>query len=254
MLLVDFILPDGPDWRWQSASALYKTNSRLSRRHDRWVKAAVAYLRQGAPEGAIHEARGLHLGTAHIRNRIEAVLMCADLTIEQMAEYLGIPVPTLEAFEALFFSVFPYHGRPGALISRTVTPAECMEPWDMTRPAFQKFLAACNGFRLLRPVLEPDCMTPEVREELEGIKGAQEARDWSLRQWSRPVNPTNIGAITEEVLQGMQEEPLEATPMTGDILDLLRTIMVEKSMTCAPELKPLATEVLRKIEALRVAV
>lgn len=254
MLLKGFHLPDGPDWRWQTATMLYQADKKPSRRADRWIKAAFAYLRQqGKQQDDIREAHRLAMGPVHITDRAQAVLMCADIDPQQAAVYLGIAQPVLEAHEALFWNVFPFHDQPGAMISRTVTPAECNEPWDLTRPAFQKRLAACNGFRLLRPVLEPAYMTPEIQKEFDSMKEAQEIKDWAMMQFFRPINAETITQFTDEVLDIMREDVNAGheTPKDGisNIAAILQVLQALVANGCCPlEMKARVIELLRKIE------
>ena|SRR3989339_702426 len=118
-----------------------------------------------------------------------------------------------------------------------------------------------GGFRLLRPVLDPAYMTPALQAEFDSMKKAQEIRDWAMKQRFRPVNESTIDQINEEVIQVIRDElaskqkaATETASTINGILDLLKAIMIVKSRTCSPELRPLAIETLRKIDELRVAV
>jgi hypothetical protein len=256
--LASFYLPDGLDWRWENAKILCSLGGKLRRGCDTWVRRAVKYL-DGKFQPDIDEALDIWEGSEDLKNLIQLVLMCDDLAMIDAADYVGIPLTVLDAYENLFCNVAPYRGNSTFLIAKTVPAKDCAEPWDTSRPSFRKRLAACQGFRLLRPILEPEYMTAELQAELDEIKRTHDARDKAFNAYFRPLNEeTYQELVIEWLLQ--QESPSvrernvkENKPLLQRLLELNRVLSNIREVEQSPEEVARLVVLVQLVEELRDA-
>lgn len=106
------------DWRWQRVLDLDAAKASASRsRDDRWVQRAYNYQKRKALLNIRTEARltaaypDIHLAfeihsnqCSHFKWIIEAAVL-ANVSREELSEYLAIPVKVIEAYEMLYFDV-----------------------------------------------------------------------------------------------------------------------------------------------------
>jgi len=98
-----------PEWRWLRAgyrlAVLHKRDSRFD---DCWVDEARLALRgsskTGSSAAAVQAAHKLWTGDPVVRGELEAFLL-TDLQFDEIAKRCGLPLATVEAYEAVFFAV-----------------------------------------------------------------------------------------------------------------------------------------------------
>src|SRR5436190_16597637 len=70
------------------------------------VRYAYYWKRFGAENDHVEEAHALtHPSEFRIRNVLQALLLCADVTFEKIGQLLNLSIETVEAYECLFFNV-----------------------------------------------------------------------------------------------------------------------------------------------------
>jgi hypothetical protein len=102
-----------PDWRWAAAEQHHVRRTRLQQWEDPLIAQATCYLAAAAVRGdAAAGRRRPDLAAAHaiyraggaVRDMLEAWLLTGE-PLDVIAEKTGVTVPTIKAFESIFFHV-----------------------------------------------------------------------------------------------------------------------------------------------------
>jgi len=216
---------DAVDWRWNKITALCEAGVRPKRADDKFIWRGWRFLNDlRSIKGSLdvysvtlaHEniagAYGWYNSVEQKKNILEALLICEDITVGDIAEYLGESPQTITAYEQLFFNILDKRDKKGFLCSKVLQPAIASELRDMAHPVYAwKIVAVFGGSKVVKACWEYKDHGDEANSFHYRSGISQLMKNFGMSNFFRPVNRYTAAEISDNVMRMVETELKRAT-------------------------------------------
>jgi hypothetical protein len=202
-----------PEWRYTRSRSL-NTEGVVHFRssEDPWVAQFVSFLRrygEATPQTMgdveyqfpdIHWAfRVYSMEIRGPRYHLEAMTL-TGLPVDEIAEYLGLPMAVVLAYEQLFFDLRRHVERPEAIRTYIAAKARARGMRDMDPDPFWKRVALSEGETMLFSLWNDGVMEEGDRKRIDALIESDSRRNTLEAMRVRHINSANAHEIVEEYI------------------------------------------------------
>lgn len=211
---------DNVDWRWTRVCNLDSENKLPDPDDDKYIHRGYKFLRElnrvtSGTEAFAVSRRHPYVGRAFgwwtnsgmRKYYIEALLLCKDITTQDIASYMGAHPAEITLYSKLFFDVRHQLNNTGFICSRILEPAIIMALVEYKDPNIMWKLAAIfGGFKVVKAYWElgPVHESVDAFNKASGISAM--LRNFAASQHLTTVNKYNTSEIAAHVMAFTAQE------------------------------------------------
>ena len=222
----DFVNPfDAVNWRWNRIIALCDANERpVKNVDDKFIFRGYRFLNDvrsmknpmdtytvAGKHGVLTKVFGWYNNKTQQKEYLESLLLCDDLTAQDVGEHFKLSPKELETYEKLFFDIREHIYDKDYLTTKILHPAIATELRDMAHPVYAWKLLALFG---RSPVVKTCWQHKDHGDETNRFHYragfSQMMKNFSLANFFRPVNRFTAGEITDNVMRMVEIESKKA--------------------------------------------
>lgn len=240
-----------PAWRFTRATELADSGvKRFNKSEDPWVVHMAQFLRayDTAADASALEVKYPALLWAHRifdqeyrgpRFHLEALVM-ADYQSNDIAEFLDLPLPIIEAYERCYFDIRRHLSRPVALRAYLHARVEARGLRDLDPDPFWKTVAMDGGVKTLLALWGAGTLDVAERRRFDELIASQARRNAFKAAHARSVSAKNANLVIQEYTELMHAESerqkieAEAGFTDNPVRELLSGLYHSISFTVAP--------------------
>ena len=250
---------DYPDWRWQRARALVLEGEEPEKCDDKYVRRAVLFLKDldasqsgelehfkvSAKHKAIARSLNIKLHRGNRRNYLEALLLCADANLLDIASDIAdsdqSSLSFVRTYTKLFFDIRGSLNNPTYLCSKVLEPLIMHEAFSGKDPNLAwKLGAIYGGKQVVKTFWAMGAAAPSIIDWFTEVARTVHARDLAFGSYFRPLNQYTMVNVSDHMVRAAELELKQtvAGALTGDgasKADMLNGLISSVNMMMAPE-------------------
>lgn len=235
---------DYPDWRLTRVKSLVGENKLPTDDDDKYIHRAFRFVKDVELSDGSNESRvairmkhkemakafSTHNNPAERRHIIEALLLCRDAEVPDIAAYLGESPYMVTYYAKMFFDVRDHLDSPGYVCSRIFEPAivKAVQDFKDTHIGWKMAAYFC-GAKAVKECWDSTESSPEVLNMYKKMGVAALHRDFGIGTRLRPLNKWNVETVATHIMKFAELE-IQANAQRGnrqseDSVEMLRDMM-----------------------------